>query len=204
MYTQSTNLIPAANPQVRTIVNTIIGREQNPYIKARLLYNWILANMEITDTFSGNVEDAIEQRQADPYTTAILYTAMARAAGLPCIPVSGVLIDRNGQTLRHYWTEFWIDDFGWIPVDPVMGMNAVSQSFSNIEDPAEFYFGSLDSQRIAFSRGEVVLSQIESRGRQVSRTQSYSLQNIWEEASGGLESYSSLWGDIIISGIYIH
>jgi hypothetical protein len=29
----------------------------------------------------------------------------------------------------------------------------------------------------------------------------YSLQNRWEEASGGLDSYSSLWSDISIDGI---
>jgi hypothetical protein len=68
---------------------------------------------------------------------------------------------------------------------------------------ANYYFGNSDNMRIAFSRGDIVLSQMESRGRLVSHTQSYSMQNIWEEAVGGLESYSSLWGDIIITGIYL-
>jgi transglutaminase-like putative cysteine protease len=138
---------------------------------------------------------------------------MTRAAGIPCIPVAGVLINQNGQTLRHYWAEFWIDGFGWLPVDPAMGAGAVKLADSanmrlgdeteTEHDLVNFYFGNLDNQRIAFSRGELVLSQIESRGRLVSHPQSYSLQNVWEESAGGLESYSSLWGDIIISGIYV-
>ena len=206
LYTQSSSLIPSDNPQIRAAVSSITGREQNPYIKARALYDWVIANMQITETLPSpntGIETALEQRRADSYTAALLYTAMARAAGLPCIPVAGVLIDRNGRTTRHYWTEFWIDGFGWVPADPVMGTRAVSKSFAANEDPANFYFGSMDNQRIAFSRGELNLSQIESRGRLVSHTHAYSLQNIWEESAGGLESYSSLWGDITISGIYV-
>jgi hypothetical protein len=128
---------------------------------------------------------------------------MARAAKLPCIPIAGVIINRSGQTLRHYWTEFWIDGFGWLPVDPAMGAGAVPSSYLAKQDHANYYFGNVDSQRIAFSRGEIVLSQMERSGKLVSHTQSYSLQNIWEEAVGGLEAYSSIWGDVIISGIYV-
>lgn len=204
MYTQSSLLIPSDNSLVRTTVNSIIGREQNPYIKAKLIYDWILENIVITDAVPslGNIITAIEQKHSDPYTAALLYTTLARAAGLPCVPVAGVLIDSNAETIRHYWTEFWIDNLGWIPVDPVLGTGLISESFNITEDYTNYYFGNLDNQRIAFSRGEPVLSQMESRGRLVTFNQSYSLQNIWEEASGGLESYTSLWGDINITGIY--
>jgi hypothetical protein len=193
-------MIPSNDPKVKETVNAIIGREQNPYNKAKLIYNWITANINIVEpSASGNLIFAIEQKISDSYTTALLYTAMARAAGLACIPVAGVFINNNGHTQRHYWAEFWIDNFGWVPVDPVMGMS----SFEIKEDQLNYYFGNIDNQRIAFSRGELVLSQMESRGRMVSVNQSYSLQNIREEASGGLESYTSLWGDIIINGIYV-
>ncbi|MDR0442716.1 MAG: IPT/TIG domain-containing protein [Treponema sp.] len=201
-YIQNSNLIPAGDPKIKTLANAIAGRERNPYQKARLFYEWITAEMKITDAPT-NIIAAVEQKKADAYTAALLYCAMMRAGGIPCIPVAGVLVNRSGQTLRHYWTEFWIDGFGWIPADPVMGAGAAADSFVIKQEPAGYYFGNLDSQRIAFSRGEVVLSQMESRGRLVSRPQSYSLQNIWEEAAGGLESYSSLWGDITITGIYV-
>ena len=206
MYTQSSALIPADNPQIRTAANSVIGREQNPYFKARQIYDWILNNMQITESLpspAGSVTAAMERKQLDPYNAALLFCAMTRASGLPCIPVAGVLVNRSGQTVRHYWAEFWIDGFGWLSVDPAMGSGAVYESFTTKQDMANYYFGNMDSQRIAFSRGEVTLSQMESRGRLVSHAPSYSMQNIWEESSGGLESYSSLWGDIIISGIYV-
>jgi transglutaminase-like putative cysteine protease len=206
MYTESSKLIPSDNAKIKTTVNNIAGREQNPYFKARMIYDWIIANVRVTDGPPSSVKsvvDAMEQKIADPYNTALLFTTMTRAAGLPCIPVAGVLVNRGGQTLRHYWAELWIDGFGWLPIDPAMGAGAVPESFVTKQDVVNYYFGNLDSQRIAFSRGELNLSQMESRGRPVSHTQSYSLQSIWEEAVGGLESYSSLWGDITISGVYV-
>jgi len=205
VYTQSSSFVQSDNQQIKETLNTIIGRESNPYLKARLIYNWIIANIQINETLSssGNIIFALETKNADAFTAAVLFTALARAAGIPCIPVSGVLIDRNGQTQRHYWAEFWINEFGWIPVDPAMGSGKVGASITEKENPSVFYFGNTDNRRIAFSRGEILLSQIENRGRVVSHNQSYSLQNIWEEATGGLESYTSLWGDIAISGIYV-
>ena len=206
MYTESSKLIPSDNAKIIATVNNIAGREQNPYFKARMLYDWIIANVRVTESPPSSVKsvvDAMEQKTADPYNTALLFTTMTRAAGLPCIPVAGVLVNRGGQTLRHYWAELWIDGFGWLPIDPAMGAGAVPESFVTKQDVVNYYFGNLDSQRIAFSRGELNLSQMESRGRPVSHTQSYSLQSIWEEAVGGLESYSSLWGDITISGVYV-
>jgi len=206
VFTQSSVFVQSDSPKIKETLNIIIGREQNPYLKARLIYNWIIANIQIRETlssYSGNTISAIETKSADAYTAALLYTALARAAGLPCIPVSGVLIDRYGKTQRHYWAEFWINEFGWIPVDPAMGTGKTGASFVENENPSVYYFGNTDNQRIAFSRGEIVLSQMENRGHLVSHSQSYSLQNIWEEASGGLESYTSLWGDITISGIYV-
>ncbi|MCL2209278.1 MAG: IPT/TIG domain-containing protein [Treponema sp.] len=205
LYTQNSDIVPVNNPMIRETVNSIIGREQNPYNKARLIYNWMLKNIQVFEVipYSENIARAIELKSADPYTTALLYTAMARAAGVPCIPVAGVLINHNLKTFRHYWSEIWINDFGWMPVDPSLGAGFTVENFTNREDPAAFYFGNIDNQRIAFSRGELQLAQMESRGRLVSVNQSYSLQNIWEEASGGLDSYTSLWGDIIISGIYV-
>jgi len=211
-HTKSSNLIPSDTPQIKTAANLIVNREQNPYIKAKAIYDWIINNMQISDTAAtkGLIE-VLDQRRGDPYYTALLYTALARAAGVPCIPVAGVLVNQNGHTLRHYWAEFWIDGFGWVPVDPAMGAGAVKLTDNTNrqlneeteKDLINFYFGNLDNQRIAFSRGELILSQIENRGRLVSHPQSYSLQNVWEESAGGLESYSSLWGDIIISGIYV-
>ncbi|MDR2103876.1 MAG: IPT/TIG domain-containing protein [Treponema sp.] len=203
VHTQPSNLIPSDDPRVAEQTKILIGREADPYEKARKIYQWLIRDGRIQWGFlSGGITDALEQGQMDPYTASLLFCAMARAAGIPAIPVSGVLVNRSLTASRHYWAEFWLEGFGWVPLDPALGAGAAPPSFILREDRASYYFGNLDNQRIAFSRGQTVLSQMDPRGRLAAHNRDYALQNLWEEAVGGLESYSSLWSDVTISGMY--
>ncbi|MDR2630593.1 MAG: IPT/TIG domain-containing protein [Spirochaetaceae bacterium] len=204
VYTQPSPLIPSDDPRIKAQAAALVGRERNPYIKARRIYEWLMAEGNIrTEPVNGGAIEALKEKKADPYTAALLFCALARAAGVPSLPAAGVLVNRNRQALRHYWAEFWIDDFGWIPLDPALGAGAAPDSFNLRPDAAAYYFGNLDNQRLTFSRGQTVLSQMDPRGRAAVFPRNYALQNLWEEATGGLESYSSLWGDVTITGMYI-
>ena len=203
VYTQSTAQLPSDDPRIRNQAALILGRERNSYLKAQRIYEWMLKEFIYQpDQSDGSIFNALETKQADPYLAALLCCTLMRSAGIPSQPVAGVLISRDRQTMDHYWAEFWIDGFGWLPADPVMGAEAVPAQFGSHPDKANFYFGNTDSQRIAFSRGFAVLSPMDPRGRTVTRSRSYALQNLWEEVVGGIESYSSLWGGITITGMY--
>jgi transglutaminase-like putative cysteine protease len=201
-YTRATELLPAADGGIKALGARICGRERNPYLKARLIYEWLLKEGNILPAGAGEAplgaREALELKRADPYSAVLLFCSLARSVGVPAIPVSGFLVSRD-EALKHYWAEFWIDGFGWVPLDPALGAGAGPEGFIPREEGA-WYFGNLDNQRIAFSRGETLLSRMDPRGRTVSRSRE--LQNLWEEAVGGLESYSSLWGDVTITGAY--
>jgi len=202
-YTLSSPQLPSGDPWIRSQVNAIIGRERNPYVRAQKIYEWMIGQfMFHMDYLDNDIFAALEKKQADPYTAALLYCTLLRAAGIPCLPVAGVLVSRDRQTMNHWWAEFWIDGLGWIPVDVLMGAEAVPPQFSSHPDRASYYFGNIDSLRIAFSRGFTNLSPMDPRGRTVMHSRSYSLQNLWEEVVNGIDSYSSLWGSIIITGMY--
>jgi transglutaminase-like putative cysteine protease len=202
-YTQPSTLVPSGEPLITRQAAAIVGREQNPYRKARLIYNWLLAEGNIqAENRETSIVTALVQKRFDPYQAALLFCALSRAVGVAVLPLAGVLVDRSKVTTPHYWAEFWLDDFGWIPVDPALGAGAVPAALNLRSDAASYYFGNLDNQRICFSRGETNLSQMESQGRVTVRDRSYALQNLWEEAAGDLSSYSSLWSDIMINGIY--
>jgi transglutaminase-like putative cysteine protease len=203
-HTQPSPLIPSDDQRIKDRAGTLVGREQNPYIKARAIYEWLISEGNIqSGPLNGGAIEALEGKNADPYMASLLFCALARAAGVPSIPVAGVLVNRNRQTSRHYWAEFWVDGFGWIPLDPALGAGAAPDMFNLRADAAAWYFGNLDNQRITFSRGQTILSQMDPRGRAVVHPRNYALQNLWEEAAGGLESYSSLWGDVTITGMYV-
>ena len=201
-YTRSSAQLPADDTRVRNQVMTLAGREPNPYIKAQRIYEWMLREFVFLPDSKGDIFTALEKKQADFYTAAMLYCTLLRCAGIPCLPIAGVLVSRDQQTMNHWWAEFWIDGFGWVPVDPVMGSGAIPAQFGDAPNKASYYFGNIDSKRIAFSRGFTNLTQMDPRGRTVTHGRSYSLQNLWEEAIGGIESYTSLWGDVTITGMY--
>ncbi|AEF80349.1 transglutaminase domain-containing protein [Leadbettera azotonutricia] len=204
VYTLPTPILPADNPKIAAQAAAIIGRERNPYNKAKLIYDWILKQVKIENSpKSGEALEALDELQADSYQAAMLFCSLARAAGVPALPISGVLVNRARRTVKHYWAEFWIDSFGWIPLDPALGAGAAPQDFNLRDDHSEYYFGNMDNQRVAFSQGQNFLSQMDPRGRVASRPREYALQSLWEEATGGLESYSSLWSDVTITGMYV-
>ena len=217
-WTLPSAFVPSDDPAVKELAADFIGRERNPYLKAYSIYNRFLKEFTVTAGITGySVHEAISKKSVDPYTAAMLYCALCRASGIPAIPVAGILCARTGSASPHYWVEFWIDEFGWIPVDPALGAGIFAnfttdpadatpspsgESFKPRNDHETYYFGNMDNQHLIFSFGETNLSQIDVRGRVVSRELNYALQNIWEEASGGIEAYSSHWSDVNVIGVY--
>jgi hypothetical protein len=203
MWTKPSSLVPSGDTTVRGMASALSGGERNPYLKARAIYGNFLKEFTITPyTNDSSIAQALLVKKADPYTAAMLFCALYRAAGIPAIPVAGIVCAATGAAVPHYWVEFWIEDFGWVPVDPVFGAGFPVESFGRRDDHEAYYFGNLDNQHLVFSHGEISLSQIDARGRTASQKRKYSLQNIWEEASGGIEAYSSHWSDVNVTGVY--
>lgn len=202
-YTLASPLVPSDDKEIAKQAERIVGRERNPYLQAKRIYDWLLAEGGIgTEVLSGGAAQAFSDRKADAYSAALLFCAMLRARGIPALPVAGYLVDRSRASHRHWWAEFWIDGFGWIPADPAFGAGAAPEGFAIRDNPKDYYFGNMDNQRIVFSRGQAELSPMDPRGKTVGRTRSFAFQSIWEESVGGLDAYSSLWNDITVSGVY--
>jgi transglutaminase/protease-like cytokinesis protein 3 len=192
LYRRASDRVPSDNDEISALAATIVGRQTNLYQKARLIYNWLLANINIE---AGNTEttalQTLEFKAGGSYGAALLYCALCRAAGLAAAPLAGVLVDRYPETTQHYWAQVWLPNFGWLPVDVALGQSQDSQ----------YYFGSVDSSRIAFTLGETTLKAMEPEGHTGTRLPSYALQHIWEESYGNL-NYSSLWSPISITGVF--
>jgi transglutaminase-like putative cysteine protease len=203
-YTRSDALIPSDDPGIRAQAAAITGREQNPWYRARLIYEWMLKELEFSaEPYTGGPLEALSEKKADSWQAALLFCSLCRAAGIPALPLSGVLVDRGRETIRHFWAEFWIQGFGWVPVDAALGAGAAPPSFNLTPEHGVWYFGNMDNQRITFSRGRIPLSRMDSRGRTASRDRDSSLQTLWEEAAGDIGNYSSLWSDVTITGMYV-
>ncbi|MDR2404308.1 MAG: IPT/TIG domain-containing protein, partial [Spirochaetaceae bacterium] len=117
IYTLATSLIPSDDPVIAGQAAAIVGREQNPYTKARLIYRWLLNEIAIQEEpLNGGVQEALLEKKADTYMAVLLFCALSRAAGVPTLPVSGVLVGPFPAARNHYWAEFWIEGLGWVPL----------------------------------------------------------------------------------------
>lgn len=205
VYTAPDSCIPSGDAVLVQLAKTIVGRETNPYKQALLIYNYMLENYRLLNQLqpkeisSTNLMDSL---QGDAYDFAIIFTALCRATGIPALPVSGILVDnaKNGQ--NHWWSEIYLENFGWLPVDVAMAAGLNFDLPSEIENPREFYFGNLDLYHIAFSRGWNEIHPTIITNKTVYRPKTYGLQSIWEETTTGTINYSSFWSDPVVLGIY--
>jgi transglutaminase-like putative cysteine protease len=204
-FTAYDGLIPSENERIVELGKSIVGRERNPYRKARAIYYWILGRLlasEPEEVEPYDILAALETRKADSYIYAGLFCALARSVGIPSRPVAGYLVNRDLDSRRHYWAEFYLESVGWVPVDPYLGEGKLRAPLAPEIDPTAYYFGNLDFSHLALSKGMIQLNQMDPQGRAVRRPDIPSLQSVHEEATGGLESYSAYWTDIEVLGIY--
>ena len=204
-YTAPDFCVPSDDENVKALAQEIIEKNKNPYLQAKAIYDYMVANYQIQDevrTGSIAVTDMLESGTGDAYDFAMLFTALCRSVEIPCASMGGVLVDSNSTCKSHWWSEVYFEKYGWFPVDVALGAGLTFNSFTPVENPAEYYFGNLEGQHIAFSRKVNSLKPSLLNSRTVYRPRTYALQSIWEEASNATASYSSLWNDPVIVGIY--
>lgn len=204
-YTKADKIVPADVPEIVKLLPNVIYKSVNPYRQAKLIYEYMIANYKIQDKLrkgEDNCLDMLKTKKGDSYDFAVLYAAMLRTAGVPAKVMSGILIDADKNAQPHWWVNFYIDDFGWVPADPALGAGLEYKSFNPQENPAKYYFGNLDAQHILFSQYYNPLKNTISNGKTVTLSKFYATQSIWEEASADITSYSSFWNPPMVIGVY--
>ncbi len=196
-YTVANNITPVDDKTIRSIASSLTRREPNPYRKAEKIYDYLLKRLE----YSGKSPymtplESLKKKKGDAFDYAILFTALCRSAGIPARTVAGYLVYGDKQTRRHWWSEFYLEGFGWVPVDTALGDGMDIVGIKIPENPERYYFGNVDNQRITFSKGVIDIKPINPDGKTVQKMRSYSLQTVQEEYSDTIKSYKSSWNDI--------
>ena len=200
-------LVPSDKSAVKELCEKIIGKEKNPWNKAKLIYNYMCENFKIQDKVRKNDSDPldlIKKESGDAFDFAVICTALLRAAEVPAYTDGGVLVNPDLSTQSHWWCEFYIDKIGWIPCDPALGagLEFKQWSDSDVVDVKEYYFGNMDSHHILFSRGWSQLKPFSADNKIVQQPRSFALQSIWEEANRDTAKYSSYWSVPVVKGVY--
>ena len=112
----ATRMVQAGHPKITALAAEIAGGIPSPSKKLRAIAAWVYGNLEKRPVLG--LPDALtvlDSRIGDCNEHAVLFAALARAAGIPCRIAAGVTYLR-GAFYYHAWNEACIDGH-WISVD---------------------------------------------------------------------------------------
>jgi hypothetical protein len=111
-----TALVQSDDRGIRDQASRIVGRERSAREAARKLNAWVYEAVAKQPVVSiPSAVEVLRQKVGDCNEHTILYTALARAAGVPTRMAAGIVYLRNGF-YYHAWPEVWLGD--WVAVDP--------------------------------------------------------------------------------------
>lgn len=143
-------------PELRSLSSAIVGQETNACIKAKKIYDWIAGNIKYSFAIEystiRNISDYCRSRgYGDCGQEALLFIALCRLNGIPARWQSGWNTFPDDKDI-HDWSEIYLPPYGWVPVDPYMGIYATryatSLSPNQRRELRDFYFGGLDQYRM--------------------------------------------------------
>ncbi|MBF0252311.1 MAG: transglutaminase domain-containing protein [Candidatus Omnitrophica bacterium] len=156
-YTSSQKNIPV-NEEFRQKALDIVGLEQNPYLAAKKIYEYILENIRYS--FMPHVTlDALDIPEpvfvmqnfyGDCGAQSMYFASLCRSIGIPARASGGMQLF-PGIEGDHFWAEFYLPNYGWVPVDTTIAESSDwTTQITDEERKAfkDFYFGNLDPYRM--------------------------------------------------------
>jgi len=116
-YTKPGKGIESDDAEIISQARSIVGGETSAYRAACKLRAWVQANLKPSDDSATPLSAAavLRQRTGCCRHNAVLYAALARAAGIPTRLAAGLVYD-EGAFRFHVWAESWVGQ--WVALDP--------------------------------------------------------------------------------------
>ncbi len=143
--------------EISETAKQVVGDEKNPYLQAKKLYEYILE--EIKYSYMPHMaawprgeresEYVHELKRGDCGAQSMYFSALCRSLGIPARTTGGWQLF-TGNFAGHFWAEFYLPNYGWIPVDPTAAdISDWTDKISEEERTAfkAFYFGNQDPLR---------------------------------------------------------
>jgi len=114
----ATPFLQSDHPRIKEQLQQILKGEQDAQRAVRKLLDWIYITLDKEPTVGiPTALEALSSRKGDCNEHAVLFTALARAAGIPSRMAAGVVY-MDGAFYYHAWSEVWLGQ--WVTVDPVL------------------------------------------------------------------------------------
>jgi transglutaminase-like putative cysteine protease len=123
-YLEPSIAVQSRDPIVRRLADTIAGGSTSDEERIARILQWLDQNIEKAPIDVFSAIDVLQQRKAECQGHAYLYTALARATGVPTRMVNGLVYSEDFRGfLYHSWAESLVGD-NWRVVDPTFGQAA--------------------------------------------------------------------------------
>lgn len=118
---KATLAIESDNAEVKALANKIVGDVPDAYSAAKRLVLFVNKYVEKAyGASSDRCTDVLASKKGDCTEHALLFTCLARAAGIPARRVDGLVYMENGDKVPamywHEWAEVWVGE--WVAMDP--------------------------------------------------------------------------------------
>lgn len=145
-------LVPL-DKRIRALSAEVTAGKRTDLEKARAIYDYVVDTMSYdksgTGWGNGDIYWACDRKRGNCTDFHALFTGLARAAGIPAKFAIGfpIPIERGEGKIAgyHCWAEFWLDGYGWVPVD-------TSEARKHPER-REYFFGAHDADRVQLTEG---------------------------------------------------
>jgi hypothetical protein len=119
-YLSPSAFINSDDREIKAAARSIVKDRQTPKDKAESIQGWVYKNVKKVPTFSlPTAKDVFAKRVGDCNEHAVLFAALARAAGIPCAIASGMVYASDGF-YYHAWNLVHVEG-AWVPVDSTFG-----------------------------------------------------------------------------------
>lgn len=156
-YTRSQGNV-VVTPDIKATAVRVAGGEKNPYLAARKLYDYMMKTIDYSFMphllfypRSNLAESAYmhEYKVGDCGAQGAYFASLCRAIGIPARVPGGFQLFTNNFG-SHFWAEFYVPNYGWLPVDPSVGQ--MSLYTTNVDEATkqaytDFFFGHQDAYR---------------------------------------------------------
>jgi hypothetical protein len=117
-YLESTPFIQSDHPEIQSKFKEIVSPDDSVFIKAFKLMAWVNKNIQKMPVVSvPNALETLRNRIGDCNEHAVLYAALARAAGIPAQVEAGIVYQR-GRFYYHAWNVLYLG--AWITADSAL------------------------------------------------------------------------------------
>ena len=132
-YLKDAPEIQVQHPMIRTLAQDLVAGQKDAWQAAKLISTWVYDNLDKVLVDSFTALDALHDRRGECQSHTNLFTALARAAGIPTKVVNGLVYSREFKGfLYHAWPEVWVGE--WRALDPTLGQHHVDATHIKLSE----------------------------------------------------------------------